>query len=94
MPLAAWLLALVPSLIGRVLLALGFAVVSITGFELTVESMKTHFTDQANSMPSDLLNLFLLAGGGRAIGIIFGAISVRITIWTAQRATRILGAGA
>lgn len=91
MTLATWLMALCQPLIGRILLSLGFSVVTITGFTLTVEALKDQFVASANAMGADILNLFLIAGGGTAAGIIFGAITVRVTLWQISKSTRLLG---
>jgi len=91
MTLATWFLALAQPLLGRILLSLGFSVVTITGFNLSVQALKTQFIDSANAMGADILNLFLIAGGGTAAGLVFGAITVRVTLWQISKSTRILG---
>lgn len=91
MTIATWFLALAQPLIGRILMTLGFSIVTITGFTLTVEALKEQFVQSANSLGSDILNLFLIAGGGIATGIIFGALTVRLTLWQISKSTRILG---
>lgn len=91
MTLATWLLALAQPLLGRILLSLGFSVITITGFTLTVQALKDQFVASANAMGADILNLFLIAGGGTAAGIIFGAITVRVTLWQISKSTRLLG---
>ena len=93
MPLLPWLLSIVGSLVGRVLLALGFSVVTIVGFEVAVTQLKGQLVASANSMPADIFNLFLMAGGGIAMNAILGAIAFRVTMWAVQRSTRILGSG-
>ncbi|MFT4299086.1 MAG: DUF2523 domain-containing protein [Aeromicrobium sp.] len=94
MPLVAWLLGMVSSLVGRVLLALGMSVVTIVGFEAAIGTLKNAVSGGANALPVDVLNLFLLAGGGAAINIIFGAISFRVTLWVIQKSTKVLGVSA
>lgn len=91
MNLTTWILALAQPLIGRILLSLGFSVVTITGFTVSVQALKAQFVASANAMGADILNLFLIAGGGQAIGIIFGALTVRVTLWQISKSTRILG---
>lgn len=91
MTLATWFLALAQPLLGRILLSLGFSVVTITGFNISVQALKSQFISSANAMGADILNLFLIAGGGTAAGIVFGAITVRVTLWQISKSTRILG---
>lgn len=94
MPLATFLLGLVGSLVGRVLLSLGFSVVTVVGVELAISQLKDAVSNAANSLPGDVLSLFLLAGGGVGINMVFMAITFRLTLWSIQKATRIVGVSA
>lgn len=91
MKLGTWLLAMMQPLIGRILAALGFSVVTITGFELVIDHLKNMVRDGINTLPADMLNLFLYAGGGQGLGMILGAITTKLLLWQVQRATQILG---
>ena len=91
MKVGTWLLALLQPAIARILVALGFSVVSIVGFESAVGALKNQLISSVNSMPAEMLQLFLYAGGGRCLGIIFGAIATRVLLWQIQNATKILG---
>ena len=91
MKLGTWLLAMMQPLIGRILAALGFSVVTITGFELVIDTVKNMVRDGINTLPADMLNLFLYAGGGQGLGMILGAITTKLLLWQVQRATQILG---
>jgi hypothetical protein len=42
-------------------------------------------------LSADMFNLFLLAGGGQALGIITGALTTKLLLWQVQKATKILG---
>lgn len=91
MNLATFLLAIVSPLLGRVLVSLGFSVVTITGFNLVIDQLKDAVVDGVNSLPSQVINVFLLAGGGVGLGLIFGAITTRLLLWQITKSTRILG---
>lgn len=91
MKLGTWLLSMMQPLIGRILAALGFSVVTITGFELVINTVKNMVRDGINTLPADMLNLFLYAGGGQGLGMILGAITTKLLLWQVQRATQILG---
>lgn len=91
MKIGTWLLSLMQPLLGRILSSLGFSVVTITGFELAVGQVKALVTGGINSLPADMLNLFLYAGGGYGLGMIFGAIATKLLLWQIQSATKILG---
>lgn len=91
MNLATFLMAICQPLIGRILVTLGFSVVTITGFNLVVDQLKDAVVSSTNAMPSVTLNLFLIGGGGVAMGIVFGAITTRLLLWQISKSTRILG---
>ena len=91
MKLGTWLLALIQPMIGRILTSMGFSIVTITGLNIAVDQVKNLVKDGINSMPADMLNLFLYAGGGVGLGMIFGAITTKLLLWQVQRATQILG---
>lgn len=91
MGVGTWLLAMVTPLLGRIIVSLGFSIVTITGMVVTVGAVREQFVNTVNSMPADLLNLFLLSGGGVGFGMIMGAITTRLVIWQIQSSTKILG---
>lgn len=91
MKIGTWLLSLVQPFVAKVLLALGFSVVTITGFEAAVDQVKAQLVGSVNSLPMDMLNVFLLAGGGKGIGIILAAVAVKVMLWQISSATKILG---
>ncbi|PAT43507.1 DUF2523 domain-containing protein [Vandammella animalimorsus] len=90
MNLAIWLLGLVKPIIGRVLLALGISLVTITGFNVTINVVKNQLIGNVNGLPVDLLNLFLYSGMGEAIGIIFGAITTKLLMIQASGALKFI----
>lgn len=91
MGLGTWLAGLMSTLTARVLLALGFQVVTITGTTVAFAAAKSMFMAQLGAVPAAGLQMALLAGAGTAIGIIFGAIAFRIALWQIQNSVRILG---
>lgn len=91
MKFGTWLLAMVQPLVGRILTAAGFSVVTITGMTVAINTARDQMISGLNSLPADMLNVFLLSGGGIGFGMIMGAITTRIVIFQIQSATRILG---
>lgn len=91
MKLGTFILSLLEPALARILAALGFSVVSIVGMDLIFDQMKTALITNLSAFPVAALQLFLLAGGGTALGIILGAITTRLLLWQAQKATQILG---
>lgn len=89
--LGTWLLGLAPSLVGKVLLTLGFQVVTITGMTASIAALKGLFLEHLGAVPAAGLQLALLGGVGEGLGIIFGAIAARLALWSIQNSTKILG---
>ena len=91
MPLAVWVLSLAPSLVSRVLIALGLAVVTTVGVGEVIDEVKTQMIARFYLLPVDMLDVFLLVGGGQAMGLILGAITTRLFINGASAASTRLG---
>lgn len=91
MKIGTWILALLEPMIARILAALGFSVVSIAGFDMAVDGLRNQLISSVNTLPADVLGVFLLAGGGYGLGMILGAVAVRVLLWQIQNATKILG---
>lgn len=91
MKLGTWLLAMMEPLLAKILVALGFSVVSIVGMDAVLNSIKTMFVANINSMPSVWLEFALYLWIGKGIGIIFGAMTTKLMLWTIQNATSMLG---
>ena len=91
MKIGTWLLSLAQPLIARIMIALGFSVVSIVGVTEVFQQLKQQVTANFGGMPADMLNLFLLAGGGTAMGMVVGAIATRLLLWQIQKATQFIG---
>lgn len=86
-----WLAQMMQPLVARVLVALGFQVVTIAGVAASVGQIKSLFLSYVGQLPAAGFQMALLAGVGTAFGMIFGAITFRLALWQLQSATRILG---
>lgn len=91
MKLGLWLAAMMKPLVARVLIALGFQVVTLTGVTVAVASLRSMFIQHMNEVATAGLQLALLAGVGEAFSIVFGAIAFKVALWQIQQSTRILG---
>ena len=78
-------------LIAKILVTLGFSVVSIVGMDLVVNQLRDAVITGVNTLPADLMGLFLFAGGGVSMGMVFGAVATKLLLWQIQSATKILG---
>uniref|UniRef100_A0AAU8B8T6 DUF2523 domain-containing protein n=1 Tax=Dulem virus 61 TaxID=3145772 RepID=A0AAU8B8T6_9VIRU len=87
---APFLLSMVASIVGRVLLALGFAVITFTGMDIAINQLKSLVSDGVSKLPSLVFDLFMLAGGGHSLNLLFSAISFRLAYWALTKSTRIL----
>lgn len=89
----AWLAGLMAPLTARVLMALGFQVVTITGVSLVLDQLKGMVITQFGAVHAAGFQMALLAGVGTALGILFGAIATRLALWQIQQGTKVLGVG-
>lgn len=89
--LGAWLLTMVQPLLGKILMVLGFQVVSIVGITLVVDQVKGMAIGYFQGIPTMALQFLLLGGLSQGMGIIFGAVATRIALWQIQNSVRILG---
>lgn len=91
MKIGTWLLSLIVPMTGRLLTALGFSVVSVVGMDAILSQLRGAVVSGMGGLSADMFNLFLLAGGGTALGIITGALTTRLLLWSVQNATKVLG---
>ena len=92
MKLGTWLLALMQPLLAKILASVGFSVVTMVGLDAIFTQLKGSLTSGIGGLPADALAMFLLAGGGQALGIVLCAITTKLMMWQIQKATQILGA--
>lgn len=90
--------SLVRPILGRVLLSLGFAVVTITGVGTAVSYGKDQLVAalQSNASNAGTVAAIQLAGLGGAwegLGIVFGAMTFAVSMFTIRSAQSILGIG-
>lgn len=93
MPIAVWLATLLPSLVGRVLAALGLGVVTMSGFMVAWNTLKGLILANFEGGASAAMQLAGLAGVGEGLGIILGAITAKVAYIAVQSAAKIAGVG-
>lgn len=93
MPIAVWLAALLPSLVGRVLAVLGLGVVTMSGFMAAWGVLKGHILTNFEGFPAAMMGLAGLAGVGEGLGLILGAITAKVAFVAIQSASKIAGVG-
>ena len=91
MKVGTWLLSLLAPAISKILALLGFSIVTIVGFDVVLNTAKDRLMQSVGAVPAGMLDLFLIAGGGKALSMIIAAIGVRLLLWKIQSATKILG---
>lgn len=74
----------------RVLIALGFSVVTIGGVVASVGTVRALIMEHLGQAPLAALQLIGLGGGWTALGIIFGAMTFCTAYWSLTQATKIL----
>lgn len=72
--IASFLIGIAGSLAARVMLSLGFGIVSYAAINTLASTVVTQVTNNFNAMGAAPLALLNLAGGGEAIGIILAAL--------------------
>lgn len=95
--MGAGLLAAIASLaapmVARVLIALGFSVVTLTGALAVTSQLRTLVTTNLSAGPLAGLQLAGLGGCWIALGMVFGAMTFSLTIFGLTKAVRIVGVG-
>lgn len=90
MPVAAFLLSMVQPILARIMVSLGFSMLSIVGMDALMGQVMASFASAWGGLPSQMLALAGLAGIGEALGIITGAIMTRVMIWQLTKSTRMI----
>lgn len=90
MKFGTFLLALIEPMLGKILVALGFSIVSIVGVDVALSSVKQLIIGNISSLGA-IIDFALYLWIGKGIGIIFGACATKLALWNIQNATKILG---
>ncbi len=90
MKFGVFLLALVEPIIAKLLIALGFSVVSIVGVDAALGTVKGMIVGNLSGL-GGIIDFALYLWLGKALGIIFGACATKLMLWNIQNATKILG---
>jgi hypothetical protein len=90
--LAVWLMTMITPVVGRVLFALGFSVISFVGFDAMFTQVAQQAASSYGSLPGDVLGLAGLAGFPEALGILFGALATRVALISATTLAKRIGA--
>ncbi len=77
-------------LIVRLIIALGLTFVTYTGYTVALGQFKGYISGAMNSMPSDILNLLLIAGVGQGLGYLFGAFAFSLSMKALNKLTFVL----
>ncbi|OFJ67612.1 hypothetical protein HMPREF2858_10595 [Neisseria sp. HMSC073B07] len=77
----------------KVFIALGISFVTFTGFTVGLGFVKDYISNQFNSMPSDILQIIMMAGFGHALGLIFGAFVFNVAMQSISKLSFIPGGG-
>jgi hypothetical protein len=90
MKFGTFLLALAKPFLAKILLALGFSVISIVGVDVALGTVKGMIVSNVNGLGA-IIDFALYLWIGKGIGIIFGACATKLALWNIQNATKILG---
>lgn len=85
MNIAAWLLSIAGPIVTRVLIQLGVGVVSYAAVVAAVNTLISKARGNYDNLPSDILQVFAIAGFNDAFGIVVAAIMARLSIQVWKR---------
>ncbi len=91
MGLLAALAGLAGPIVARVLLALGFSVVTITGVSLAWGTVKDGIVSNLSAQAGAYVQLAGLGGCWIALGAIIGAMSFAVAFWALTSSVKIMG---
>lgn len=74
------LLTICGSLVGRVLIALGMAYVTYSGFDVVINWLLDKIKADMNSMPADVVNFMAFLWVDKAIGMVFSAYGAALAV--------------
>lgn len=74
------LINLVGTLVGRVLVALGMAVVTYTGINASLESLKMQAVQSFAALPPEVYGMLAVMRVGQCISIVTSAIAARLLL--------------
>lgn len=74
------LINIVGSLVGRVLVALGMAVVTYTGVNASLDALKTQAIQSFAALPPEVFGMLSLMKVGVAISVVTSAIAARLLL--------------
>lgn len=87
----AALVSLTQPIIARAFLALGFSVVTISGVDVVMTTLKGQIIAHLSAGPAAGIQLAGLSGVWVSLGWLFGGITFAVSMWTLMQARRILG---
>ncbi|WP_323897717.1 DUF2523 domain-containing protein [Aeromonas allosaccharophila] len=85
MNIAAWFLSIAGPIVTRVLIQLGVGVVSYAAVVAAVNTLISRARGNYDNLPSDILQVFAIAGFNDAFGIVVAAIMARLSIQVWKR---------
>ena len=93
-----FLAALIPALdnltrgiIAQLLVALGITLVTYKGIENLLADFKNQITSNITGAPQDALQIFYIAGGGKALNIVLGGLTFYVAMAGVTKLTSRIG---
>ncbi|RUP27718.1 MAG: DUF2523 domain-containing protein [Curvibacter sp.] len=80
MNFAAFLASMAAPIVSRVLMALGFSVITVTGVSVAIDQLKNLILTNLGTANTNILQLAGLIGCWQGLGMIFGAVTFAITL--------------
>lgn len=85
MNMVAFLTSLITPFVGRVLISLGFGVVTYLGVDAILDTFISSISSYINGMDGVIYNVLALSGFIQAIGVLLGAMAARLSLIPLKR---------
>lgn len=89
----AFILFALPSVLKKILGYFGIGLASFTGFNYLIDNLEGFIFNRFDSLPSDILNILLLAKVDKALAILFASMTIAVSIKIATKSMTFVSKG-
>lgn len=89
----AFILFALPHILKKILALFGIGLASFTGFNFLISQLKIFIFTRFDSIPSDILNILLIAKFDKGLSILFASMSIAVAIKMAAKSVSVVKQG-
>ena len=89
----AFILFALPAVLKKILGYFGLGLATYVGMDFLIDRLESYVFNTFNSVPSDILNILLLAKFDKGLAILFSCISIAISIKLATQSVSVVKQG-